>query len=81
MIFRYNPNGQEAVVPLESRSASASILAFDNTGGTATGVAMNSVSTQAVNIPVVVRNDRARKSRRTRSRWPRTGTGVHAGIG
>jgi len=57
VIFRYNPNGQEAVVPLESRNASASILAFDNTGGTATGVAINSVSAQSVNIPVVVRDD------------------------
>ncbi len=57
VIFRYNPNGQEAVVPLESRNASAYILAFDNTGGTATGIAINSVSTQAVNIPVVVRDD------------------------
>jgi len=57
VIFRYNPNGQEAVVPLESRTANAFILAFDNTGGTATGVAINSVSTQAVNIPVVVRDD------------------------
>jgi hypothetical protein len=57
VIFRYNPNGQEAVVPLESRNANAYILAFDNTAGTGTGVAINSVSTQAVNIPVVVRND------------------------
>ena len=57
VIFRYNPNGQEAVVPLESRNASAYILAFDNTGGTATGIAINSVSTQTVNIPVVVRDD------------------------
>ncbi|HSR05629.1 MAG TPA: hypothetical protein VLM42_00645 [Bryobacteraceae bacterium] len=57
VIFRYNPNGQEAVVPLESRNASTYILAFDNTGGTATGIALNSVSSQAVSIPVVVRND------------------------
>ena len=57
VIFRYNPNGQEAVVPLESRNANASILAFDNTSGTATGVAINSVSTQSVNIPVIVRDD------------------------
>jgi hypothetical protein len=57
VIFRFNPNGQEAVVPLESRNASAYILAFDNTGGTATGISINSVSTQAVNIPVVVRDD------------------------
>ncbi|HSR08982.1 MAG TPA: BACON domain-containing protein [Bryobacteraceae bacterium] len=57
VIFRYNPNGQEAVVPLESRTANAYILAFDNTNGTATGVAINSVSSQAVNVPVIVRDD------------------------
>ena len=44
MIFRYNPNGQEAVVPLERRNANAYLLAFDNTRGTATGIAINSVS-------------------------------------
>ena len=32
-------------------------MAFDNTNGTATGVAVNSVAAQAVNIPVVVRDD------------------------
>jgi len=57
VIFRYNPNGQEAVVPMETRNANAYILAFDNTAGTATGVAINSVSGQAVSIPVVVRDD------------------------
>jgi len=35
VIFRHN--GQEAVVPLESRNASGYIIAFDNTTGTATG--------------------------------------------
>ena len=58
VIFRYQPNGQEAVVPLESRNASAYVLAFDNTGGTATGIAVNSVSAQAVNVPVIVRDDK-----------------------
>jgi len=57
VIFRYQPNGQEAVVPLESRNAAAYVLAFDNTAGTATGVAVNSVSSQAVSVPVIVRND------------------------
>ncbi len=57
VIFRYNPNGQEAVVPLENRNASAYILAFDNTAKTSTGIAINSVSTQTVNVPVVVRDD------------------------
>jgi hypothetical protein len=55
VIFRHN--GQEAVVPLESRNANAYILASDNTYGTATGVAVNAVSTGQVNIPVVVRDD------------------------
>jgi hypothetical protein len=57
VIFRYNPNGQEAVVPLESRSAQSYVLAFDNTNQTATGVAISSASTQAVNISVTVRDD------------------------
>lgn len=56
-IFRYEPTGQEAVVPLESRNASSYILAFDNTGGTATGVAISTSSTQAVSVPVVIRDD------------------------
>jgi hypothetical protein len=55
VIFRHN--GQEAVVPLESRNASAYIIAFDNTSGTATGIAVNAVSAQQVNVPVVVRDD------------------------
>ena len=59
VIFRHN--NQEAVVPLESRNAQAYIIAFDNTNGTATGIAVNAVSppgqTQQVNIPVTVRND------------------------
>jgi len=56
-ILRHNPSGQEAVVPIESRNASAYLLAFDHSGGTTTGLAINSVSTRAVSIPVVVRDD------------------------
>ncbi|HSR05696.1 MAG TPA: DUF4185 domain-containing protein [Bryobacteraceae bacterium] len=55
VIFRHND--QEAVVPLESRNASAYIIAFDNTKGTATGIAVNAVSTQQVSVPVIVRDD------------------------
>jgi len=57
VIFRYNPNGQEAVVPLESRNATGYIIAFDNTSSTATGIAINNASAQAASVPVVVRND------------------------
>ncbi len=44
-------------MPLESRTAPGFIIAFDNTNSTATGIAINSVSTQSVNIPVLIRND------------------------
>ena len=57
VVFRYTPTGQEAVVPLESRNAGAYLLAFDNTGGVATGVAVNSVSAQAANVGVIIRDD------------------------
>jgi len=57
-IFRYNPNGQEAVVPLQTPSnASGYLLAFDNTNGTATGVAVANASPQMVNVPVIARDD------------------------
>jgi len=61
VIFRYNLDGQEAVVPIESRNANAYILAFDNTGDISTGIAINSVSTQGVNIPVTVRDSAGRQ--------------------
>jgi hypothetical protein len=54
VILRHN--GQEAVVPLESRNASGYIIAFDNTNGTATGIAVNAVSTGQVNIPLTIRD-------------------------
>jgi hypothetical protein len=56
-IFRYSRSGQEAVVPLETLSASAYLLAFDNTNGLATGVALANVSSQVANVPVVLRDD------------------------
>ena len=58
VIFRYTPNGQEAVVPLENRNPNSFVVAFDNTASTATGIALNSVSLQTTVVPVVVRNDR-----------------------
>src|ERR1019366_5976537 len=55
VIFRHG--GQEAVVPLESRNASGYIIAFDNTSGIFTGIALNSVSALPVNVPVIIRDD------------------------
>jgi sugar lactone lactonase YvrE len=47
---------QEAVVPLETTSASAFVLPFNYTGGYATGVALANLSNQAVSVPVVLRD-------------------------
>jgi hypothetical protein len=55
VIFRHG--GQEAVVPLESRNANGYIIAFDNTSGTFTGIALNSVSALPANVPVIIRDD------------------------
>jgi len=55
VIFRHN--NQEAVVPLENRNAGGYIIAFDNTSGTRTGIALNVVSAHSVIVPVVVRDD------------------------
>ncbi len=56
-ILRYEPTGQEAVVPLESRNASTYILAFDNSSGIATALAVSTNSSQAFNVPVLIRDD------------------------
>ena len=56
-IFHLIPGAQEAVVPLETRNASSYLLAFDNTEGVVLGVAVENVSAQASNIPVVIRDD------------------------
>lgn len=56
-IFRYEPSGQEAVVPLEDRNAGSYILPFDNTAGTATGVAVSTISAEATNVTVVICDD------------------------
>jgi hypothetical protein len=58
-IFRYNPTGQEAVVPIESRNATGYLLAFDNTGGISTSISVNNVTSglQQVSIPVVIRDN------------------------
>ena len=56
-IFHSKYTDQECVVPLETRHASGYVLAFDNTNGAATGLALANVSDQAVNVPVILRDD------------------------
>jgi hypothetical protein len=50
-IYRYEPTGQEASVPLETRNAASYFLAFDNSQGRATGAAIANMS----DLPATVR--------------------------
>lgn len=56
-IFEYTATGQEAVVPLATGGATANILAFDDTAGLATGIAVANGSTADAAIPVTLRDD------------------------
>ena len=58
-LFRYDPDGQEATVPFETRNAGAYVLAFDNTAPLATGVAIANLSNQAANVVMTLRDDAA----------------------
>jgi len=55
--FTVSASHQEAVVPLETRNASVYLLAFDNTGGLLTGLALANNSAQAAVIPILIRDD------------------------
>lgn len=56
-VFRYNPSGQEAVVPLETRNANAYVLSYDNTNGLATGLAVANLTGSAATVQVILRDD------------------------
>lgn len=56
-IFHSQFTDQECVVPFETRTASAYVLAFDNTNGAETGLALANVSNQAARVPVILRDD------------------------
>jgi hypothetical protein len=56
-IFRNAGTGQEAVVPIEDRSAGKYFLAFDSTNDLITGLAVANSSLAAAAIPVTLRDD------------------------
>ena len=56
-IFQYQPSAQEAVVPLVAGSPEALILAFDNTNGESTGVALANASAARTSIPITILDD------------------------
>ncbi|MEP6962274.1 MAG: hypothetical protein ABI995_09350 [Acidobacteriota bacterium] len=60
VVFRYEPNGQEAAVAMESRSTATSYtIAFDNTDGVVTGIAVNNASATGASVPVIIRDENA----------------------
>jgi len=56
-IFQIQSSGQEAVVPLETRTSGTFVLAYDNTGVLGTGVALANVSATMATVPVTVLDD------------------------
>jgi len=60
-IFHDSKTGQETVVPLQTASASAYLLAFDNTNGLSTSLDLANLSNQAENVPMIVRSDTGTK--------------------
>ena len=56
-IFDYAPNGQEASVPLETRTPNSFLLIYDNTNGLSTGVALANASAAPANIAATIYDD------------------------
>jgi sugar lactone lactonase YvrE len=57
-IFQIQSNGQEAVVPLETRAPNAFVLAYDNTQGLTTGVALANLSAQPTSVEFIARDEK-----------------------
>jgi hypothetical protein len=56
-IFRWLTYGQEASVPLETRSPSSFVLVFDNTNQLTTGVAVSNMTNTTGYVSVNLRDD------------------------
>jgi YD repeat-containing protein len=56
-IFRWIQFGQEASVPLETRTPNSFVLVFDDTNGLTTGVALANLSSSSANIVATFRDD------------------------
>lgn len=56
-IFRWTQFGQEASVPLETRTPNSFVLVFDDTNGLTTGVALANLSGSSANIIATFRDD------------------------
>ncbi len=56
-IFHLDSTGQEGVVPMETRNATAYVLGFDNTSNRVTGMALANDTSSAANLALTIRDD------------------------
>lgn len=56
-IFHLDSTGQEGVVPMETRNATAYVLGFDNTNNRVTGMALANDTNTAANLALTIRDD------------------------
>ena len=56
-IFRWTTFGQEASVPLETRTPNSFVLVFDDTNGLTTGVALANLIATTANVTVRIYDD------------------------
>jgi hypothetical protein len=56
VVFTYDLNGQQAIVPVENASTQKFTIPFDNTGGGATGIALANPHANPVTVNVVFRD-------------------------
>ena len=59
-IFRSTVSGQEASVPLETRTPNSFVLVFDNTNGLTTGVALANSATEPANVTLNLLDDQGK---------------------
>jgi len=72
-LFRYDPSGQEATAPLETRNAGNYVLAYDNTASLATGVALANLAHQTATVGVILRDDTGATLQTTTLQLPANG--------
>jgi len=63
-IFRWTTYGQEASVPLETRTPASFVLVFDDTNGLTAGVALSNVAATGANVTVNIYDDSDREQAR-----------------
>ena len=56
LVFRYDPTGQQAAAPFETRGAASYAVPFDNSGDLATSVALANTTGSSTRVDVLIRD-------------------------